>query len=78
VSYNASAICELARRAIESSTGNEEEPNFIPFRVPIDHIFNAIKDQPWVRCQTRLLLPNLKGLGSKTTVPSMKEGVTSQ
>ena len=65
LSYNFSTVHKPSRHATESSKGNEVELDLIPFRVPIDHIFNAIKDQLWVRRPTRPLPPNLKRHGSR-------------
>jgi len=40
------------------------ERDLPPFYIPIDQIFNAIKDQSWVRHPTRPLPPNQRGPGS--------------
>jgi len=44
LSHNLAAIHKRARRVAEFSKGGETEPDLIPFRVIIDHIFNAMKD----------------------------------
>ena len=62
--YNSFAIHKPARCATEPSKGSEAESNHVLFKVPIDHIFNIITDQPWVRRPTRPLSPNLRGPGS--------------
>ena len=41
---------------------NGEEEEFTPFKVSLDHVFIAIKDQKWAR-HPRPLPPNPKGLG---------------
>jgi len=69
-----SLVHKPARRATESNKRSEAEPDLIPFRVPIDHIFNVIKDQFWVTRPPR----TREDLNSKTTVPSAKGGATSQ
>jgi len=46
LSHNSFTVHKPSRRAAESSKGNEAELYLIPLRVPIDYIFNAIKDQP--------------------------------
>ena len=43
---------------------NREEEEFTPFKISADHVFSAIKDQPWIR-RPRLLPPNPKGPGAE-------------
>ena len=49
----------------ESNKNGVVDLDLIPFRILVEHVFNAIKDQPWVRHLTRPLSQNLKGLGSR-------------
>jgi len=65
LSHNSSVVHKPAMHATESSKRNEVEPNLVQFRVPIDHIFNMIKDQPWVRRPTRHLPLNPGGSRSR-------------
>ena len=59
------SLSKPLRRALESSKRSAAEPNLIPFRISIDHVFNVIKDQPWIRRLSRPLPQNLKGHGSR-------------
>jgi len=43
---------------------NREEEEFTPFKILVDHIFKAIKDQEWVR-RPRPLPPYPKGPGAR-------------
>jgi len=47
----------------ESNKNGAVEPDLISFRIPVDYVFNAIKDQSWVRRPTRPLSQNPKGPG---------------
>ena len=49
LSYNSSAIYKPPRRALESGKERAAKPDLVPFRLPIDHVFNTTKDQSWVK-----------------------------
>jgi len=56
------AVHKPPRYARESNKDGDVELEIIPFRILVDYVFNAIKDQPWVKRPTRSLLQNLMGL----------------
>ena len=58
----------------ELSNDGASEPDLIPFPIPIDHVFNAIKDQPWVRHSAYRRTRNDHDLES--TAPSTTRWVT--
>ena len=41
-----SDVYKPPRRALESSKRSAAELDLVPFKCPIDYVFNAIKDQP--------------------------------
>ena len=43
-SHNSATVYKPLRRALESSKESAVEPDLIPFRIPIDHVLNTIKD----------------------------------
>ena len=61
LNHNSVAVHKLPRHVRDSNKDDAVDLDQIPFRIPIDHVFNAIKDQPWVRCPTRSLSQNPKG-----------------
>ena len=45
-SHSFTAVHKSPRHMCELSKDGTAEPDLISFRIPIDHVFNAIKDQP--------------------------------
>jgi len=41
--HNFASVYKPPRCALESRKGSEAKPYPIPFRIPIDHVFNAIR-----------------------------------
>jgi len=77
-SHNSFAVHKPARCATKPSKGSEAASNHVPFKVPIDNIFNTITDQPWVRRPTRPLSSNRRGPGSNDYYAFHEGGATSR
>ena len=63
--YNSAAIHKQPRHARKSNKDGVIEPDLIPFKILVDHVFNTTNDQPWARRPTRRLSQNPEGPESK-------------
>ena len=63
--HNSFVVHKPRQYARESNKDDAVEPDLIPFKIPVDHVFNAIKDKPWVKHATRPLSQNPKGPRSR-------------
>ena len=63
--HNSAAFHKPPQHAHESNKDSTAEPELIPLRIPVNHVLNAIKYQPWVRRLSRQLPQNPKGLGCR-------------
>ena len=77
LSHNSSTVRRPSTALSNPARENEEELDYIPFRVPIGQIFNTIKNQPWSGIPPGSHLIQ-ESLSLATTVPSMQGKATSR
>ena len=59
------------RHVHESNKDNVVEHNLIPFRIPVNHVFNAIKDQTWSGARLDCSRKTLRDPNPEIIAPSM-------